>query len=391
MKPDSLRKILLLTWILVIHCNILPAIVPNDNAPVKLPNRIYSGLQGKHHVQGIAIDREKGHMYFSFTTKLIKTDLQGNLIGSVEGLTGHLGCLTFNPENGQVYGSLEYKNDAIGKGIAGEEATRKESAFYIAIFDTDKITRPQMDAEKDGIMTTVYLKEVADDYYATDTNHGNPVDHRYGCSGIDGVSFAPKAGKKKGKTYLYVAYGIYGDNKRTDNDYQVLLEYDIKNWKKYAQALSQGAPHKQGPSKPNEKYFVFTGNTTYGIQNLAYDPASGNTYAAVYKGKKEIYPNYSLFVIDWNKPARKMQLKGFERKEVRKVLSLCNQGLYDKESGVYGWNFRWGATGLCPLGNGYFYISHDSNKPQQNSTVHLYKWTGNPDNPFQSVVRENDM
>ena len=188
MKPDSLRKILLLTWILVIHCNILPAIVPNDNAPVKLPNRIYSGLQGKHHVQGIAIDREKGHMYFSFTTKLIKTDLQGNLIGSVEGLTGHLGCLTFNPEDGQVYGSLEYKNDAIGKGIAGEEASRKESAFYIAIFDTDKITCPQMDAEKDGIMTTVYLKEVADDYYATDTNHGNPVDHRYGCSGIDGVS-----------------------------------------------------------------------------------------------------------------------------------------------------------------------------------------------------------
>lgn len=68
-------------------------------------------------MQGIAVDLERGYIYFSFTTKLLKMDLAGNLIGSVDGLTGHLGCLTMNPADGRVYGSLEYKDDAIGKGI----------------------------------------------------------------------------------------------------------------------------------------------------------------------------------------------------------------------------------------------------------------------------------
>lgn len=68
-------------------------------------------------MQGIAVDLKNGYMYFSFTTELLKTDLQGKLIGSVKGMTGHLGCLTVNPEDGRVYGSLEYKNDEIGRGI----------------------------------------------------------------------------------------------------------------------------------------------------------------------------------------------------------------------------------------------------------------------------------
>ena len=69
-------------------------------------------------------------------------DLEGNLIGSVDGMTGHLGCLTMNPADGRVYGSLEYKDDAIGKGIrrtldAGQVAPEDEkdqTGFYVAIF-----------------------------------------------------------------------------------------------------------------------------------------------------------------------------------------------------------------------------------------------------------------
>ena len=74
-----------------------------------LPREIRSGEQGPFHVQGIAVDLERGYIYFSFTTKLLKMDFEGNLIGSVDGMTGHLGCLTVNPEDGRVYGSLEYK------------------------------------------------------------------------------------------------------------------------------------------------------------------------------------------------------------------------------------------------------------------------------------------
>ena len=63
---------------------------PNGKMPVdvsKLPRQIYSGEQGPFHVQGIAVDLDRGYMYFSFTTTLLKTDMQGNLLGSVEGMT----------------------------------------------------------------------------------------------------------------------------------------------------------------------------------------------------------------------------------------------------------------------------------------------------------------
>ena len=63
------------------------------------------------------MDRENGFIYYSFTTELVKTDLQGNLIGSVTGLLGHLGCIDFCDRDGRLYGSLEYKRDAIGQDI----------------------------------------------------------------------------------------------------------------------------------------------------------------------------------------------------------------------------------------------------------------------------------
>ena len=100
---------------------------PNGKMPVdvsKLPRQIYSGEQGPFHVQGIAVDLDRGYMYFSFTTTLLKTDMQGNLLGSVEGMTGHLGCMTLNPDDGRLYASIEYKHDAIGKKASGTTSRR---------------------------------------------------------------------------------------------------------------------------------------------------------------------------------------------------------------------------------------------------------------------------
>ena len=359
-----------------------------------MPREVFSGVRGPFHVQGIAVDLKNGYMYFSFTTELLKTDLQGKLIGSVKVMTGHLGCLTVNPEDGRVYGSLEYKNDEIGRGILRQlnkegNGENPSDAFYVAIFDVDKITRPDMDAETDGVMTAVYLKEVVDDYYGTAVNGGREVKHRLGCSGIDGISFGPAFGAPKGsKPYLNVAYGIYGDTTRSDNDYQVILNYDPETWKQYEQTLTQQAPHRSGPAAPDHKYFVRTGNTSYGIQNLAYDCASGNWYAAVYRGKKSQYPNYSLFVIDGSKAPRKETLAGFDTPVEGEVLSLVQEGENDPASGIRGWQFEWGTTGLCPIGGGYFYISHQDGGPGgklQSSTVHLYQWTGDSKEPFRLV------
>ena len=72
----------------------------------KLPNSIYTGTWDEGHIQGIAVDTQRKFIYCSFTTCLVKLDMQGNLVGSVHGLIGHLGCLDFNDQDGRVYGSL---------------------------------------------------------------------------------------------------------------------------------------------------------------------------------------------------------------------------------------------------------------------------------------------
>lgn len=62
--------------------------------------------------------------------------------------------------------------------------------------------------------------------------------------------------------------------------------------------------HRQGPKAPDSKYFVYTGNTTYGIQNLEYNPCTGYMFAAVYQGKKPGFPNYPMYVIDMQKEVK---------------------------------------------------------------------------------------
>lgn len=328
------------------------------------------------HVQGIAVDKERKYMYYSFTTCLVKSDLDGNVVGSVKGLAGHLGCIAYNYEDGKVYGSLEFKHDSIGKGILGrmENAMDVTDGFYIAIFDVDKIDRMDMDAEKDGVMTAVYLKEVFDDYDAPG--------HRYGCSGIDGTTFAPLPGEPDSKKYLYVAYGIYGEPEREGNDHQVILRYDVENWAQYAAPLDQRNMHRQGPDTPDEKYFLFTGNTTWGVQNLEYDPVTGYMLAAVYQGKKPQFPNYPMFAVDMNRHAEVKPLQGLA--EEGAVLSLAKTGLLDDTTGLTGYDFPHGSTGMATLNDGCFYFSrHFSNETGHGTNVGVYRFA--PETGFEKV------
>ncbi|MBR5137927.1 MAG: hypothetical protein IKV12_00085 [Alistipes sp.] len=354
--------------------------------PAMLPRTIESGPFKAGHIQGIAVDTEQKYMYYSYTTMLIKTDMQGKIVGTVTGLLGHLGDLDFNDEDGRLYGSLEYKNDAIGQGILRMEKSNRQldNAFYIAIFDVEKITRVGMDAEKDGIMTTVYLPTVLEDYLAEVSVDGKTHKHRLGCSGIDGVAFGPKFGKADGKQYLTVGYGIYSETDRTDNDYQVLLQYDVTKWSKYERALSQDDMHQQGPAKPTGEYFVKTGNTTYGVQNLDYDPSTHSWMMAVYKGKKTSYPNYTFFAADGTVRPVKKALDGVPYIGKAKVVALKAAGKQQGE--IRGWDWGVGSTGMCSLGAGYFYLSNNYKiEAGQGSTIRLYRFTGEADEAFEQV------
>ena len=156
-----------------------------------------------------------------------------------------------------------------------------------------------------GVLKTMYLEEVVKDYTNTldageyDNKPGS-MGHRYGCSGIDGITFGTVPGSKNDKIKLMLAYGIYGNIERKDNDYQVILQYDLSSFTPDNQdVLDQAHYHTKGP-KHEAKYFVFTGNTTFGVQNLEYDKDTHNYWMAAYVGKKPQFPNYPLYLIDGN-------------------------------------------------------------------------------------------
>lgn len=349
----------------------------------ELPLKIETGTWSGGHIQGIAVDKERRYMYCSFTTEFVKLDMEGNVVGSVKGFTGHLGCMAYNYEDGRVYASLEYKNDCIGRGILDNLGIKEEvsNAFYVAIFDVNKIDRVNMDAEKDGVVTTVWLKEVVEDYLATWQDGDEKKEHRYGCSGIDGLTFAP-AFEGEGMRML-VAYGVYGDVNRTDNDYQVLLSYDLKSFKTYEAVLTADNIHRSGPESCENRYFVPTGNTNFGVQNLEYDPYTGDIWAAVYKGKKEAYPNFDMYVIDGKQKPQETVLAGCYG-ETGNVLTLVQKGLFEK--GVYGYRFPYGSTGMISLGDGRFYFSENYYVDGlHGSRICLYRYTGNAEMPFEKL------
>ena len=358
----------------------------------ELPPAIYVGGQSQH-VQGIALDREAGYMYMSFTNRFIKADLQGNIVASIDRIQGHLGAMCFNPENRMVYASLECKDDEIGAGIAKalgtETVSRSGCVFYIAIIDVDKLTDVGVDPEGSDVLRTVCVKEAGADYKAVVSIDGKEYEHKYGCSGIDGVTIAPPVGKPGGKSMLYVAYGVYSDVERTDNDYQVLLCYDLGKLDRYAETITFGTVPENGPSKPKAKYFVRTGNTNWGVQNLSYDSHTGNVFMAVYRGKKAEWPNYYLYAFPLDQKPTKGVLVGMGYDNTKHpLLSLAAEGLLDEATGVRGWNFKWGSTGLCPLGNGMWYISENARDKQtglESCTARLYRWSGEPARAFVPV------
>ena len=322
-----------------------------------LPNNIFSGNWKEGHVQGIAVDTQRGFVYYSFTTILLKTDLAGNPLATVENLIGHLGCIAFDSEANRLYGSLEMKHDVIGRGIMERTGKKlpEEDAFYLVSFDLDKLDRMGMDAETDGIMTSVYVRDVVTDYSCPDDYSGRH--RRYGCGGMDGISVGPVFGSgKDSPRKIMLAEGICRETDRTDNDHQVILQFDPSIFDTYGNVLDQQHPHHSGPDACEERYFFYTGNTTWGIQNLEYDPHTGYWFVAVYPGIKPEFENFKMFAIDGNIPAELASLEG-RGDEKGLLLTSAKIGVGQKEDRIYGSHFAYGSTGIASLGDGRFCIS----------------------------------
>jgi hypothetical protein len=99
------------------------------------------------------------------------------------------------------------------------------------------------------------------------------------------------------------------------------------------------------------------------------------------------FPNYDLFVIDGKKEPVRSYIRSNNQDIKVNMLSLVEAGPKDAKSGIRGWFFKWGATGLYPIGDGLFYISHNSKAKdgQQQSVIYKYNWVGDNQNAFVLV------
>ncbi|KQY60064.1 hypothetical protein ASD11_11240 [Aeromicrobium sp. Root495] len=338
--------------------------------PAGLPSTVsIASAPPEEHVQGIVVDRENKFIYWSFKDWLYKTNFSGDVVASVTGLGGHLGDLTLDAESGKIYGSL----------------TRKDiNGFFLAVIDGKDLTGLGQRADETDGVSMVYMPDVTNDYLEDVNGDGTfdgdvaeTPDHRYGTSGIDGIALGP-ALDGSDEEMVTVAYGIFENEARSDNDYQVLLQFTPATLAEYAQPVSS-SPASDGPESPAGKYFVYTGNTRYGVQNLAFDPWLDRYLLAVYEGPKPSFPNYTLFSIPARTPATTQKLRGLGG-ETGSVVKLAPDGLRDGGTGVRGWRFD-AALGLESLGGGYFYTA-TGETAEGAATLTLRRWAFDAQDPF---------
>ena len=73
------RTLFVLVGALLMALSVTAQNVPN------LPKILHTEGWRAGHVQGIAIDTKQEYVYISFTTMLVKLDMQGNIVGTVTG------------------------------------------------------------------------------------------------------------------------------------------------------------------------------------------------------------------------------------------------------------------------------------------------------------------
>ena len=258
----------------------------------------------------------------------------------------------------------------------------KENAFYIAIFDVDKIDRPNMDATRDGIMKAVYVPDVVDWY---DGKRADGSANSFTVSGIDGLSIGPVFGApKNSETRLMLCSGIYENPEvNSENDYHTILQFDWRELDRIAAPLSQLEPHHIG-MRCETNYFLDIAKTTWGIQNLEYDAYNQSWLVCVYRGKKEGSPNLPMYIIDGTVAPI---LRDSPYDKAVPHLTLRQEGIYHEETGLYGTRFPKGQEGVYSFGNGLYYFAYafKTEEKKNGGIIKLCRRTNDPQEPFAPV------
>ncbi len=324
------------------------------------------------HVQGADTDRYGDYFYYSFMDRLVKQDSKGRIVGSVTGFDGHLGDVAYNKQDGKVYATL---------------TSSTEKKCYIAIFDPDAIT--DMNMTPAATCTFVYVgAPIA--ALATSNGYGLTdewltLGGKYGVTdAIDSCTFGPKFGADDGKYYLTLGLGtvakateitVDGERKtavdRTDNDYLVLVQFDVSAWGDFAAPTLAEA---SGPETFDGTFFHYYGYHDYGIQNLCYDAYQDIYFITAYDGSKgmDVTP-YNFYAIDPSAAEEKTLIgNGDEKGMVVTSKYGLGGGNYDK-----GYYFICG-TGFVSLHDGTYYkcdVNYTNYAEQKHGAqLDLYEW-----------------
>lgn len=108
--------------------------------------------------------------------------------------------------------------------------------------------------------------------------------------------------------------------------------------------------------------------------------------------KTEQFPTWNLFIVDGDIKPKKAKLKGQEKEDVQKVLTLYQDGLLHENTGIYGYSSSYGAKGMEYVGKGLFYIIHPYKTwyGKQTAVAYLYVWTGSTPSPFRLAAGVSD-
>lgn len=312
--------------------------------------------EGRHHTQGIAVDKENGYMYQSIQQDIKKYDIKtGEVVASITGFgdifgtseTIHIGDISFNADDGLLYCSAFAYNT--------------EKAFVI-IVDPEKFTQPNMARDTDGLMKITHLPI---------SSGGYEFAYNYG---IDGATFAPLPGAgADSEKYWYISGW---SNDYEGGEYSIYFAYDADEIKDSAVAYADDKwDYAENGLMPTEIYFAHTGVKQYGAQTLTYYPDENGIFANFYQDNVPGMPNYAKSLLDLNKAPTEQTLEGSPDAS-NKILSFGNYGETDPATGIKGTLEAEGAHGMDYLGNGYFYITTTNYNDNMDTPVQLYKFAG---------------
>jgi hypothetical protein len=199
------------------------------------------------HMQGFTSGN--GHMYWSFTTGLVKTTIEGVMRAQVEVHGGHLGDCDYH--NGKIYASY------LGNALPGHD-WNDWTSFKIYVFDAEDLR-----------LLDVYNLDKCDEYKRIACT---PEDTR-GFQAVDGVAIAPDP--VTGEDKMFVACALYNGEKYSN---QIILQHSLDG-------------------KYETEYHIPTGNTVFGIQNLDYDAENREFWFTTYGASEPYQAKETLFCV----------------------------------------------------------------------------------------------